>query len=167
MPGVSQTAAMNGKLVIHASGLSPSAKKKNLNKKSFWVLVQVFEIPPTNRRQHHEKPPTGLNIQNSSRRSAVIELCCCLPSRIHIGGLFEHDDDENELAFRVAVDRLNMNDTLLKNSRIFAMVEKLYSEDTLKTTELWHLKKKIQNICTLISSVRNSRSSAVGCSKNA
>ncbi|KAF8792731.1 Glutamate receptor ionotropic like protein [Argiope bruennichi] len=67
---------------------------------------------------------------------AVIGLCCALPGRIHIGGIFEEEDDEIELAFRVAVDRLNMNETMLKNSRIFAMVEKLYSQDGLKATEL-------------------------------
>ncbi|GIX91525.1 hypothetical protein CEXT_276351 [Caerostris extrusa] len=95
---------MNGKLVIHASGLSPSAKKEKPKQEEFWVLVQVFEIPllPTDvstmKTTNWIKTP-----QNSSRRRAflaVIELCCCLPSRIHIGGLFEHDDDENELAFR-------------------------------------------------------------------
>ncbi|GBN91767.1 hypothetical protein AVEN_275026-1, partial [Araneus ventricosus] len=67
---------------------------------------------------------------------AILGLGCALPGRIHIGGIFEEDDDEIELAFRVAVDRLNMNETMLKNSRIFAMVEKLYSEDGLKATEL-------------------------------
>ena len=52
------------------------------------------------------------------------------------GGLFDADDEELEYAFRIAVDWLNTDETLLKNSRIVAMVEKAYAENSFKVTQL-------------------------------
>lgn len=55
----------------------------------------------------------------------------CVP-----GGLFDAEDDELELAFRIAVDWLNADELLLRNSRVIASAEKLHSEDTFKATRL-------------------------------
>lgn len=53
-----------------------------------------------------------------------------------VGGIFDAEDEELEIAFRIAVDWLNTDETLLKNSRIVAMVERLYSENSFKATQL-------------------------------
>ncbi|GFY76121.1 glutamate receptor ionotropic, kainate 2 [Trichonephila inaurata madagascariensis] len=58
--------------------------------------------------------------------SLIVGLVSGLPARIHIGGLFEHDDEEMEIVFRTAVDWVNMNHTLLSNSRLFAPRETFY-----------------------------------------
>ncbi|XP_042896248.1 glutamate receptor ionotropic, kainate 2-like [Parasteatoda tepidariorum] len=60
----------------------------------------------------------------------------CLPSRIHVGGIFEDDDDESDLAFRIAIDWLNTDETLLRNSRMIAEVVKLETTDSIKSTQL-------------------------------
>lgn len=68
--------------------------------------------------------------------AGLIALSSSLPARIHVGGLFDAEDEELEIAFRIAVDWLNTDETLLKNSRIVAMVEKLYAENSFKVTQL-------------------------------
>lgn len=68
--------------------------------------------------------------------AALVVLCSALPNRIHVGGLFDAEDEEIELAFRIAVDWLNTDEILLKNSRVIASVEKLYSENSFKATKL-------------------------------
>uniref|UniRef100_A0A061QLK3 Putative glutamate receptor n=1 Tax=Cupiennius salei TaxID=6928 RepID=A0A061QLK3_CUPSA len=68
--------------------------------------------------------------------AGLIALSSGLPARIHVGGLFDAEDEELEIAFRIAVDWLNTDETLLQNSRIVAMVEKLYSENSFKATQL-------------------------------
>ncbi|XP_042896246.1 glutamate receptor ionotropic, kainate 2 isoform X2 [Parasteatoda tepidariorum] len=51
------------------------------------------------------------------------------------GGLFEKDEDEIELAFRIAVDRVNTDENLLPNSRMVALVEKLHSDNSVLTSK--------------------------------
>ncbi|XP_054720355.1 glutamate receptor ionotropic, kainate 2-like isoform X2 [Uloborus diversus] len=68
--------------------------------------------------------------------SLLFGICTALPGRIHVAGLFESEDDELELAFRIAVDWLNTDETLLPNSRMVALVEKLHSQDSFKATQL-------------------------------
>ncbi|KFM81343.1 Glutamate receptor, ionotropic kainate 2, partial [Stegodyphus mimosarum] len=63
-------------------------------------------------------------------------LCWGLPGRINIGGVFEFDDAESEAVFRVAIDRLNRDESLLKTSRIITMVERIYSDDSFKASEI-------------------------------
>lgn len=41
------------------------------------------------------------------------------------GGLFENFDDDREMAFRYAVDRINADDSMLPNSRLSAKIERL------------------------------------------
>ncbi|KAG8194654.1 hypothetical protein JTE90_003126 [Oedothorax gibbosus] len=66
---------------------------------------------------------------------SIVGIVHSLPGRIHVGGLFESDDDEVELAFRIAVEWANTHG-LLNSSRMVAMVERLYSQEAIKTTQL-------------------------------
>ncbi|XP_055926547.1 glutamate receptor ionotropic, kainate 2-like isoform X1 [Argiope bruennichi] len=48
-----------------------------------------------------------------------------LPEVIIIGGLFENFDDDREMAFRYAVDRINADDAVLPKSKLSAKIERL------------------------------------------
>lgn len=56
--------------------------------------------------------------------------------------MFDAEDEEIELAFKIAVDWLNSDEILLKNSRVIATVEKLHSEDSFKATKLGEYKSQ-------------------------
>ncbi|KAF8784441.1 glutamate receptor ionotropic, kainate 2-like isoform X2 [Argiope bruennichi] len=58
-----------------------------------------------------------------------------LPSDIHIGGLFDTEDDEQELAFRIAVDKINADTSVLPRSRLVAQVEKVGIDDSFRATK--------------------------------
>ncbi|KFM59945.1 Glutamate receptor, ionotropic kainate 2, partial [Stegodyphus mimosarum] len=64
-----------------------------------------------------------------------------LPEVVRIGGLFEDFDDDREMAFRYAVDRINADDTVLPNSRLAAKIERL------KPQSSFHAAK---SVCTLV-----------------
>ncbi|GFX39882.1 glutamate receptor ionotropic, kainate 3 [Trichonephila clavipes] len=65
-----------------------------------------------------------------------------LPEVIRIGGLFENFDDDREMAFRYAVDRINADDSVLPNSRLSAKIERL------KPQSSFHAAK---SVCSLVS----------------
>lgn len=54
----------------------------------------------------------------------------CLPPIIRIGGLFSTDEEEQELVFRFAVDRINADTTILPRSTLIAQVERIGKEDS-------------------------------------
>ncbi|GFT15003.1 uncharacterized protein TNCV_4315901 [Trichonephila clavipes] len=51
------------------------------------------------------------------------------------GGLFDTEDDEQELAFRIAVDRINADTSVLPRSRLVALVEKVGVDDSFRATK--------------------------------
>ncbi|KAG8199188.1 hypothetical protein JTE90_016016 [Oedothorax gibbosus] len=58
-----------------------------------------------------------------------------LPGVIRIGGLFDTEDDEQELAFRIAVDKINADTSVLPRSRLVAQVEKVAIDDSFRATK--------------------------------
>ncbi|GIY85256.1 glutamate receptor ionotropic, kainate 5 [Caerostris darwini] len=64
-----------------------------------------------------------------------------LPEVIRIGGLFENFDDDREMAFRYAVDRINADDAVLPKSRLSAKIERL------KPQSSFHAAK---SVCSLV-----------------
>ncbi|GIX92224.1 uncharacterized protein CEXT_593141 [Caerostris extrusa] len=59
-----------------------------------------------------------------------VKLMCVFP-----GGLFDTEDDEQELAFRIAVDRINADTSVLSRSRLVAQVEKIAVDDSFRATK--------------------------------
>lgn len=57
-----------------------------------------------------------------------------LPDLIRIGGLFDPKDEEQELAFYTAVETINFDNRIFKNSRIVAQVERLEGDDSFAAT---------------------------------
>ncbi|GBM96311.1 hypothetical protein AVEN_6824-1 [Araneus ventricosus] len=51
------------------------------------------------------------------------------------GGLFDTEDDEQELAFRIAVDKINADTSVLPRSRLVAQVEKVGVDDSFRATK--------------------------------
>ncbi|XP_064489275.1 glutamate receptor ionotropic, kainate 3-like [Ornithodoros turicata] len=66
--------------------------------------------------------------------------CEALPPVIKVGGLFDNADDEQEFAFRVAIDRIN-NDNGLLRSRLVPHIERLDKDDSFRATK---------KVCTLL-----------------
>ncbi|XP_013789714.1 glutamate receptor ionotropic, kainate 3-like, partial [Limulus polyphemus] len=58
-----------------------------------------------------------------------------LPERIILGGLFDIGDDEEEFAFRLAVDRINADITMLPRSTLVAHMERLDRYDNFRATK--------------------------------
>lgn len=52
-----------------------------------------------------------------------------------VGGLFDTEDDEQELAFRIAVDKINGDSSVLPRSRLVAQVEKVAIDDSFRATK--------------------------------
>lgn len=46
------------------------------------------------------------------------------------GGLFAEDEEEQEMVFRFAIDRINADPTILPKSTLVAQVEKIAREDS-------------------------------------
>ncbi|XP_076373999.1 glutamate receptor ionotropic, kainate 2-like isoform X2 [Tachypleus tridentatus] len=58
-----------------------------------------------------------------------------LPEKILLGGLFDIDDDEEEFAFRLAVERINADSNTLPRSSLVAHVERLGHYDNFRATK--------------------------------
>lgn len=69
--------------------------------------------------------------------------CEALPPVIRVGGLFDNADDEQEFAFRVAIDRINNNNGngILLRSRLVPHIERLDKDDSFRATK---------KVCTLL-----------------
>lgn len=52
-----------------------------------------------------------------------------------LGGLFDTEDDEQELAFRIAVDKINGDSSVLPRSRLVAQVERVGVDDSFRATK--------------------------------
>nr|XP_015925655.2 glutamate receptor ionotropic, kainate 2 isoform X3 [Parasteatoda tepidariorum] len=68
-------------------------------------------------------------------------LYSSLPEVVRIGGLFESSDDDREMAFRYALDRINADDTILPKSRLKATIQRL------KPQSSFHAAK---SVCSLL-----------------
>ncbi len=65
------------------------------------------------------------------------------------GGLFSEDEEEQELVFRFAVDRINADPSILPKSQLVAQVERIGNED------IFHADKKGLFIALLYNSIIN------------
>lgn len=65
-----------------------------------------------------------------------------LPPVIRVGGLFDNADDEQEFAFRVAIDRINNDNGVLLRSRLLPHIERLDKDDSFRATK---------KVCSLLS----------------
>lgn len=54
---------------------------------------------------------------------------------LSIGGLFENGDETVEMAFRDAVERINSDETILPNTRLEAVIEKLERLDSFQASK--------------------------------
>ncbi|KAG8194659.1 hypothetical protein JTE90_003130 [Oedothorax gibbosus] len=66
---------------------------------------------------------------------AVVAPCTTLPNVIKLGGLFDTNDLEQELAFRVAVNFFNDNRELKSKPRILAQIERIENGDIYDATK--------------------------------
>ncbi|XP_025016477.1 glutamate receptor ionotropic, kainate 2 isoform X1 [Tetranychus urticae] len=64
--------------------------------------------------------------------SAIIHQINSFPSVLRIGGLFSDGEEEQELVFKYAVDRINSDTTILPRSALVAQVEHFGSEDSFR-----------------------------------
>ncbi|KAL9692705.1 hypothetical protein quinque_005512 [Culex quinquefasciatus] len=56
------------------------------------------------------------------------------------GGLFHPDDDHQEIAFRYAVEKINLDRTILPRSKLLAQIEKISPQDSfLASKRVCHL----------------------------
>ncbi|XP_061398864.1 glutamate receptor ionotropic, kainate 1-like [Musca vetustissima] len=60
----------------------------------------------------------------------LISYSTSLPDVIKIGGLFHPSDDNQELAFRQAVDRINADRLILPRSKLVAQIERISPFDS-------------------------------------
>src|SRR5689334_20326665 len=60
----------------------------------------------------------------------VPSSCHALPDVLHVGGLFSADEEQQEMVFRFAVDRINQDTTLLTRSTLTPQVERIAQEDS-------------------------------------
>lgn len=58
-----------------------------------------------------------------------------LPNVVKLGGLFENGDETVEMAFRDAVERINSDETILPNTRLEAVIEKLERCDSFQASK--------------------------------
>lgn len=58
-----------------------------------------------------------------------------LPSILKIGALFENGEDAVEMAFKDAVERVNSDESVLPNTRIEAVIEKLERCDSFQASK--------------------------------
>ncbi|XP_071449244.1 glutamate receptor ionotropic, kainate 2-like isoform X2 [Hetaerina americana] len=65
----------------------------------------------------------------------AFELTPGLPDVVHIGGIFGPDDYDLELAFRYAVDRINMDRNLFPRGRLNPLIEKVSPSDSFQTAK--------------------------------
>ncbi|XP_067125928.1 glutamate receptor ionotropic, kainate 2-like isoform X2 [Centruroides vittatus] len=63
--------------------------------------------------------------------SFFINVTASLPEVIKIGAVFEMSNDDKEMTFRHAVDRVNANNSILLHTRLSASVKKVTPEDIL------------------------------------
>ena len=85
-----------------------------------------------------------LSLLLPSRRSAGEEGCNsssggggpvahALPSTVRVGGLFSPDEEEQELVFRFAIDKINADPSLLASSTLAPVIEKIVRNDSFHT----------------------------------
>ncbi|XP_076356972.1 uncharacterized protein LOC143250402 isoform X2 [Tachypleus tridentatus] len=67
--------------------------------------------------------------------SSLLVQVLSLPERILLGGLFDIGDDEEEFAFRLAVDRTNADINILARSTVVAHMERLDRYDNFRATK--------------------------------
>lgn len=62
----------------------------------------------------------------------IRQLCMCTdnPYFLFTGGLFDMTDTVQEIAFRYAVDRVNVNRDILPRSRLTAQIERIPQQDS-------------------------------------
>ncbi|KAL0275564.1 UNVERIFIED_CONTAM: hypothetical protein PYX00_003378 [Menopon gallinae] len=65
----------------------------------------------------------------------VARAVTCLPEVIRIGGLFHPTDDNQEVAFRYAVEKINADRTILPRSRLSAQIEKVSPQDSFHASK--------------------------------
>ncbi|XP_076356971.1 uncharacterized protein LOC143250402 isoform X1 [Tachypleus tridentatus] len=74
--------------------------------------------------------------------SSLLVQVLSLPERILLGGLFDIGDDEEEFAFRLAVDRTNADINILARSTVVAHMERLDRYDNFRATKKEKTKRK-------------------------
>lgn len=52
-----------------------------------------------------------------------------------LGGLFHNGDIDQELAFRYAVEKINLDKTVLPRSKLSAQIERVSSEDSFHASK--------------------------------
>ncbi|EEC19134.1 hypothetical protein IscW_ISCW023272 [Ixodes scapularis] len=64
-------------------------------------------------------------------------ICSAVDSLAYscIRGLFDNADDEQEFAFRVAIDRINNDNGVLLRSRLLPHIERLDKDDSFRATK--------------------------------
>lgn len=60
---------------------------------------------------------------------------------VFAGGLFDNEDDEQDFAFRVAIERVNNDQSILLKSRLVPRVERVEKDDCFRATK---------KVCTLL-----------------
>lgn len=62
-----------------------------------------------------------------------IEIICVL--HFESGGLFHNGDIDQELAFRYAVEKINLDKTVLPRSKLSAQIERVSSQDSFHASK--------------------------------
>lgn len=65
----------------------------------------------------------------------VLKVASPLPEVIRIGGLFHPADDNQEVAFRYAVEKINADRSILPRSRLSAQIEKISPQDSFHASK--------------------------------
>ncbi|XP_071450570.1 glutamate receptor ionotropic, kainate 2 isoform X3 [Hetaerina americana] len=71
----------------------------------------------------------------ASLLAVVLGAATGLPDVIRIGGLFHPADDRQEVAFRYAVERINLDRGLLPRSRLSAQIERISPQDSFHASK--------------------------------
>lgn len=65
----------------------------------------------------------------------VIHLSFCFSQYYNAGGLFHNGDIDQELAFRYAVEKINLDKTILPRSKLSAQIEHVSPEDSFHASK--------------------------------
>ncbi|KAF4527747.1 hypothetical protein B566_EDAN014957 [Ephemera danica] len=66
---------------------------------------------------------------------AAMKISATLPDTVRIGGLFNPEDDLQEIAFRYAVNRINLDRVLLPTTTLVPMMERVAAYDSFHTAK--------------------------------
>ena len=65
----------------------------------------------------------------------VVRSVVNLPEKIHIGGLFQPNDEKQEIAFKYAIDKINLDRSILPNSKLTSNIEIISPYDSFRATK--------------------------------